>query len=137
LVNKNVLSARLERLREYLDILESVQQYDCRRFVEDPYIHSTAERNLHLAIECLLDVGNHIIADRGYAKPESYADVFHILYENGVIKSQLYKSLQGMAAFRNILVHDYMRLDRTRVHQMIKDKTRYLEDLGTVFANML
>jgi uncharacterized protein YutE (UPF0331/DUF86 family) len=137
LVNKNVLSARLERLREYLNILESVQQYDCKRFVEDPFIHGTAERNLHLAIECLLDIGNHIIADRGYAKPESYEDVFHILYQNEVINPELYKNLQGMAAFRNILVHDYMRLDKTRVHQMIKDKTCYLEELGAVFADML
>jgi uncharacterized protein YutE (UPF0331/DUF86 family) len=137
LVNKNVLSARLERLREYLDILASVQQYDCRRFMEDPFIHSTAERNLHLVIECLLDIGNHIIADRGYAKPENYEDIFHILCKNGVIKQQLYKNIQGMAAFRNILVHDYMRLDRAIVHQMITDKTRYLEELGAIFANML
>lgn len=137
MVNKNVLLARLERLREYLDILASVQQYDCRRFVEDPFIHGTAERNLHLAIECLLDIGNHIIADRGYAKPENYEDVFHILHENKVINLHLYKNIQGMAAFRNILVHDYMRLDRVKVHQMIADKTRHLEDLGTVFANML
>jgi uncharacterized protein YutE (UPF0331/DUF86 family) len=137
LVNKNVLSARLERLRECLDILASVQQYDCKRFIDDPFIHGTAERNLHLAIECLLDIGNHIVADRGYAKPESYEDVFHILCENQVIEPELYKNLLGMAAFRNILVHDYLRLDRSRVHQMIKDKTRYLEDLGSVFANML
>jgi uncharacterized protein YutE (UPF0331/DUF86 family) len=124
-------------LREYLNILKSIQQYDCRRFVEDPFIHSTAERNLHLAIECLLDIGNHIIADRGYAKPESYEDVFHILYQNEVINPELYKNLQGMAAFRNILVHDYMRLDKTRVHHMINDKTCYLEELGAVFADML
>lgn len=137
MVNKNILSARLERLREYLDILVSVQQYNCKRLVEDPFIHGAAERNLHLAIECLLDIGNHIIADRGYPRPENYADIFHILYEKEVIDPQLYKNLQGMAAFRNILVHDYMRLDRVRVYQMIQDKTRFLEELGSVFAAML
>ena len=137
MVNKNVLSARLERLREYLGILVSIQEYDCDRFIQDPFIHGTAERNLHLAIECLLDIGNHIIADLGYAKPESYADIFRILTENQVIPLQLYKNLEGMAAFRNVLVHDYLRLDRKRVHQVIKDKTQYLEELGSVFANML
>ena len=137
MVNKNVLSARLERLREYLGILVSIQEYDCDRFIQDPFIHGTAERNLHLAIECLLDTGNHIIADLGYAKPESYADIFRILTENQVIPLQLYKNLEGMAAFRNVLVHDYLRLDRERVHQVIKDKTQYLEELGSVFANML
>ena len=137
MVNKNVLSARLERLREYLGILVSIQEYDCDRFIQDPFIYGTAERNLHLSIECLLDIGNHIIADLGYAKPESYADIFRILTENQVIPLQLYKNLEGMAAFRNVLVHDYLRLDRKRVHQVIKDKTQYLEELGSVFANML
>ena len=137
MVNKNVLSARLERLREYLGILVTIQEYDCDRFIQDPFIHGTAERNLHLAIECLLDIGNHIIADLGYTKPESYADIFRILTENQVIPLQLYKNLEGMAAFRNVLVHDYLRLDRKRVHQVIKDKTQYLEELGSVFAKML
>jgi uncharacterized protein YutE (UPF0331/DUF86 family) len=137
LVNKNVLSARLERLRKYLSILASIQEFDCDRFIQDPFIHGTAERNLHLAIECLLDIGNHIIADLGYTKPESYADIFLILSQNKVIPPQLYKKLDGMAAFRNVLVHDYLRLDRKRVHQMIKDKTQYLEELGSVFADML
>jgi len=49
LVNKNILTARLERLRGYLEILETVQKYDCNRFVEDPFIHGTAERNLQKA----------------------------------------------------------------------------------------
>lgn len=136
MVNKNVLLVRLEKLREYLAILESVQKYDCKDFVADPFIHGTAERNMHLAIECLLDIGNHVIVDRGYQKPESYADVFRILHENEVITSKLYKNLEGMAAFRNVLVHDYLRLDRTKVHQIVTKKTRFLEELGSVFAEM-
>ena len=137
MVNKNVLIVRLEKLRSYLDILESVQQYDCNRFIEDPFIHGTAERNLHLAIECLLDIGNHIIADRGYPRPESYADIFRILHQKQVIPARLYKNLDGMAAFRNVLVHDYMQLDRARVYQTIKTKTQHLEELGAIFAKML
>lgn len=74
MVNRNVLTARLERPREYLDLLKAIRGYDEKRFVVDPFIHGTAERNLHLAIECLLDIGNHVISDRGYPKPESYAD---------------------------------------------------------------
>lgn len=137
MVNKNVLTIRLERLRGYLKILESIRQYDSALFVKDPFIHGTAERNLHLAIECLLDIGNHIIADRGFDRPENYADVFRILHQHKVIDDILYKNLEGMASFRNILVHDYINLDRSRVHQIIKDKTQYLEELGKIFGQML
>jgi uncharacterized protein YutE (UPF0331/DUF86 family) len=137
LVNKNVLVVRLERLRGYLDILESIQKIDSKRFLQDPFIHGTAERNLHLAIECLLDIGNHVIADKGYGRPESYADIFRILNQERVISDQLYKDLEGMAGFRNVLVHDYMHLDRTRVYQTIQTKTRHLEKLGDIFTKML
>lgn len=137
MVNKNILTARLERLRDYLDILESIQKVDCKSFLEDPFVYGTAERNLHLAIECLLDIGNHIIADRGYERPGSYADVFRILHQKRVIPGHLNEELEGMAGFRNVLVHDYMHLDRVRVYQTIQTKTRHLEELGEIFAKML
>jgi uncharacterized protein YutE (UPF0331/DUF86 family) len=137
LVNKAVLATRLERLREYLSILESVLQYDVHRFVRDPFIYGTAERNLHLAIECLLDIGNHVISDRGYPKPETYADIFRILGEREVISLSLLHELEGMAAFRNVLVHDYLRLDREKVYRIIQDKLGHMKKLGEIYAGLL
>ena len=137
MVNKNVLIYRLERLRDYLKILKTIQQYDISVFVKDPFVHGTAERNLHLAIECLLDIGNHVIADHEFERPENYADVFRILHQNKIIDDCLYSNLEGMASFRNVLVHDYINLDRSKVYQIIKDKTQYLEELGETFAQLL
>lgn len=137
MVNKAVLAARLERLRDYLAILESIQNYDVDRFVKDPFIHGTAERNLHLTIECLLDIGNHVISDRGYPKPESYADIFRILAEQDVIPNALFEELAGMAAFRNVLVHDYLRLDRKKVYQILREKLPLLKKMGQIFAELL
>ena len=137
MVNKAVLAARLERLREYLGILESIQQYDVDRFVQDPFIHGTAERNLHLTIECLLDIGNHVISDRGYRKPESYSDIFRILAEKEVIPDDLCEELVGMAAFRNVLVHDYLRLDRRKVYQILGEKLPILKRMGQICSELL
>ncbi len=48
------------------------------------------------------------------------------------------EKIEGMAAFRNILVHDYMRLDRKKVYEIITNKTCYpifslLPSLNPVF----
>lgn len=137
MVNRAVLGVRLERLREYLGVLEAVLQFDVARFTRDPFIHGTAERNLHLAIECLLDIGNHVISNRGYPKPESYADIFRILGEQGVIPPPLLRELEGMASFRNLLVHDYLRLDRERVYQIVRDKVKPMKALGEIFSALL
>jgi uncharacterized protein YutE (UPF0331/DUF86 family) len=137
LVNKAILAERLERLREYLGILETVQRYDRKRFVQDPFIHGAGERYLHLAIECLLDIGNHIISDRGYPKPESYADIFRILADKGVVPKDQLDELAGMAAFRNVLVHDYLRLDREKVYHILIEKVPLLQKMGQLFSGLL
>jgi len=42
-----------------------------------------------------------------------------------------------MAAFRNVLVHDYVNLDLDVVYQVIQGQLKYLEELGGVFAELL
>jgi uncharacterized protein YutE (UPF0331/DUF86 family) len=137
LVEKEVIAARLERLGEYLKILKAVQKYGLARFKNDPFIHGAAERYLHLSIECLLDIGNHIIADRGYRKPETYGEIFQILAEKKVISKKLMNELEGMAAFRNVLVHDYLKLDLKKVYLIMGDKLKHFERVAKVYAGLL
>ena len=137
LVKKAIVSSRLEKLREYLAVLKTIRRYDLTRFLEDPLAHGAAERYLQLAIECALDIGNHIIADRNLRKPGTYAEIFEILAENQIISRKLLKELEGMAAFRNILVHDYVRLDRGKVYQLIQTRLKYIEQLAKVYADLL
>ena len=137
MVKREVVAARLEKLREYFQTLRSVQKNDLHRFKKAPFIHGAAERYLHLSIECLLDIGNHIIADRGYRKPETYGEILQILAEEGVISEKLFHELEGMAAFRNVLVHDYLKLDLDKVYQVIKERLKYFEELAGVYAGLL
>lgn len=137
MVKKNVVAERLKRFQQYLQTLRAVQKFDIQQFKNDPFIHGTAERYLHLAIECLLDIGNHIIADRGYRKPETYAEIIEVLANEGVVSQELGQNMAGMAAFRNVLVHDYVNLDLEVVYQVIQGQLKYLEKLGGVYAELL
>lgn len=78
-----------------------------------------------------------MIADRGYRKPETYGEIFQILAEEGAIPEKLLVELEGMAAFRNVLVHDYLRLDLDRVYQVVTDKVKYFEALAKIYAGLL
>lgn len=136
MIERDVVAARLERFREYLKILKQVQRRGLDDFRKDPLVHGAAERYLQLAIECLLDIGNHIISDRGYAKPESYGQILKILSREGVVPDDLARDLDGMAAFRNILVHDYLRVDLDKVYDLMREKLPRMEALGKVFASI-
>ena len=131
------MASRLEKLREYLTTLKAIQKYDPKRFKSEIFVHAAAERYLQLAIECLLDIGNHIISDQGFRKPDTYAEVFEVLLQNRIIPAKLYKEIESMTAFRNVLVHDYLRLDLDRVYEVLQHKLQHIEKLGTIFGRLL
>lgn len=137
MVKKDVVASRLQRLQEYLGTLRAVQKIELEKFKKDPFVHGTAERYLHLSIECLLDIGNHVISDRGFRKPETYSEILEILAEEGVVSLELSRRMAGMAAFRNVLVHDYLRLDLDKVYKVINDHLKDFEELAGVFSELL
>ena len=94
MVREELITARLERLRDYLRTLKKIQEYDIERFKSDVFVRATAERYLHLSIECLLDIGNHIISGQGFRKPDTYAEIFEILVENKVISKKIFQELE-------------------------------------------
>lgn len=137
MVKKDLVDVRLEKLRLYLKTLKAIGKYDLKTFKNDVFIHATAERYLHLSIECLLDMGNHIISDRGYRKPETYTEIFRILKEEKVISAKLLEELDGMAAFRNILVHDYLKIDLDKIYLIIRERINSMEKMATVYAKLI
>ena len=65
MVRKDLVAVRLENLRNYLKTLKAIRKLDLENFKKDVFVHATAERYLHLSIECLLDIGSHIIVRPG------------------------------------------------------------------------
>lgn len=132
MVKREVVLSRINKLNEYIDILKSVLKYDKNEYINDPLIYGSSERFLHLSIECILDISNHVISDMRYRKPENNKDIFKVLYENKIIDEILKNNLCNMAGFRNILVHDYMKLDRALVYDIINNNLIDIENFVSV-----
>lgn len=68
-----------------------------------------------------MDIGSHVIAEQGFREPEDNKDIFVILNEEGLVPDNFLENLINMAKFRNILVHDYMRIDPEIVYTVLKN----------------
>jgi uncharacterized protein YutE (UPF0331/DUF86 family) len=106
MVNKEVIRKRLNKLDEYLGILRKQKRYSFEEFIRNPERYGSAERFLHLAIESVNDIGNHIIADDALGIVDSYSDIPTILSEKGIIEKDMREKWIRMIGFRNTLVHD-------------------------------
>ncbi len=63
MVDRFIVDARIAKIREYIDLLRKIyRQSDEKTFIKDPLVYGNAERYLHLAIQCVLDISNHIVA---------------------------------------------------------------------------
>jgi uncharacterized protein YutE (UPF0331/DUF86 family) len=82
-----------------------------------------------MMIETCADIANHIVSDGRMRTPTSYADTFQVLFENGVISTELFRVLEKMAKFRNVVVHQYESVDAEIVilvlHKHLVDFTKY------------
>lgn len=132
MVNRDLVLGRVSKLDEYLKFLNEIKRYSKDEYLKNQMIYGSTERFLHLAIECLVDIANHIIADMGYRKPESNRDIFIIIFENGIINNELKEKLCDMVGFRNILVHDYIRLDREVVYDIVNNNLNDIEDFRSI-----
>lgn len=121
------IGKRLRRLEHYLNALNLRKSVTWDRYRQDSDLQLIVERLLHLALECVLDIGSHLVSALGLEEPETYGDVMVILGRHGIIPEPLASRLAAAAGFRNVLVHEYIALDPKRVYQALTTGTDDLE----------
>jgi uncharacterized protein YutE (UPF0331/DUF86 family) len=136
-IKSEVIRKRLNKLDEYLQILYGLQKYTLEEFLSDPEHYASVERFLHMAIESTIDMGGHIVSGLGMGEVNWYSDIAAIMEEKGYISVDLREKWIRIVGFRNILVHQYIEVDRKIVYDVLQNKLGDLEELKKVFATFL
>ena len=129
---------RIENLRKYLVILEGLQNITLREVEDDPIRRGALERYLQLSIEACIDIGEMIISDQRLPTPQTSAEALEILGKEGILDKEFAGKFAKTAGFRNILIHDYLKLDYEVVlknlrnnlsdfHRFIKEVLEFLK----------
>lgn len=134
MVDKPKLDQMLSSLRGYVQILKDLGAAPRDEFLANPDKIGNAKYHLVIAIECCIDIANHIIASENYRFPRDNADSFSVLLEHGVLESADEGGLRQMARFRNRLVHLYWEVDDARVHQYLQESLGDLDRFARAVA---
>lgn len=111
MVDKELILRKLAEIEEYLEQIKEFKEISLEQYSNDWKVQRIVERTLQMLIESCTDIAAHIISDRGYRVPKTYVDTFRVLYENGILTNSLFKTMEKIVKFRNILVHHYDRID--------------------------
>lgn len=137
MVNAELVRKRLIRLEESISILSRISKYSFDEFVADPERYGSAERFLQVSIEAVNDLGNHVVSDLGLGEINWQSDIPRLLLTHGYITADLSQLWIKMIGFRNILVHEYMDVDRRLVYDVLQNNLVDLRKLMTVFTRWI
>lgn len=110
LINKKLIENKLKELNRNLKQLRKYQGTTEEKLKKNIDKLWTIERGLQLSIQIILDIGNHILSEKGITV-ENYSEIFQELINAEIITEAYGNKIKGMAGFRNILVHEYADVD--------------------------
>ena len=134
---KEKIARKIRSMKKYVDFLSSHKLITKERLEEDYELRSAIERNLHLAIESALDIGEVIISAEDFEKPEDYRSVILILGKNKVIPRDFAEKFAEAAKFRNILVHMYAEVDVEMVYEILQNNLGDFDEFAKYIARHL
>lgn len=137
MAESEVVSRRLTRLEEYLAVLETLRKCSLEEFLGDPLRYGSGERFLQLAIEAVNDVAAHIVVRERLGVVEEGRDLPRLFLENDHIGPDLAERWAKMIGFRNVLVHEYLEIDRSIVYSVLQGDLGDLKLLAAVLARFL
>lgn len=129
MVDRDLILRKLADLDLYLRQVAEYRGVSLEDYRGDWKIQRIVERTLQMGIELCVDVANHVIADRGLRVPVTYAEAFDVLAEAGLLPGSERAAMVRMVGFRNVIVHEYARVDAEIVvrilHQHLDDLARF------------
>jgi len=119
-VDRERVLSRIDELDGYLRELDTVMPTD---FSEYEVIEKkrSCERLLQIAIEALIDVCALMVTGLRLGMPSEEDDIFDKLEQSKIITPVMKETLKRMKGFRNILVHEYGRIDDNLVYDILKN----------------
>ncbi|MFW6160750.1 MAG: type VII toxin-antitoxin system HepT family RNase toxin [Acidobacteriota bacterium] len=113
------LLAKIDELDGYL---KEIQEISPENFEEYKKIEKrrACERLLQVSIESMIDICAIIVSGLRLGLPAEEDDLFDKLEQAGIISPLMLAKLKKMRGFRNILVHEYGRINDELVYNMLK-----------------
>lgn len=131
------ISRKLRFMKRYVDFLKSHRAISAEELEENYELRSAIERNLELALESMLDIGEIIISEKGFEKPEDYKSVMLILGREGVLPKVFAEKLVPAVGVRNILVHMYTEVDVKKICEFLRGNLGDFDEFAKHVANYL
>lgn len=116
------IRTRIEEVNKRIRILKKrFKPLSEKELTTNEDLNAAAEHHLQVAIQACIDIAGHIVSTFGLERPSSEtADLFKSLEKEGILAESFTKKMIKITGYRNVVVHDYLKVDRHITYQNIQ-----------------
>ena len=134
MIDKNLIMAKAGKVDAHLRRIEVKRSVKLEEFLGDLDIQESILFNLQMAVQNCIDIAAHVISDEELGVAGSTNEMFYILQENGYLSPALTEKMVGALGFRNLVIHEYGKIDLKKVYQIAHEDVDDLEEyLSAIF----
>ena len=120
------LKDKINEIQNYLEEFESIIPRDYEEYKNSFLLKAACERYFEKIVETLVDLACLLIKTERFSLPEEDIRAFDILADKEIISKELGEKLKDAKGMRNILAHEYGKVDDELVYESIT--TEILKD---------
>jgi uncharacterized protein YutE (UPF0331/DUF86 family) len=121
MVDRDLVLAKVEILERCLARIESARNRSAAG-LDALDVQDITVVNLQRAIQAMIDLAAHVVAREGLGVPDSLAASFQLLEQASILDADLSLRMRRMTGFRNIVVHEYRRLDPAILEAIVRER---------------
>ncbi len=128
MVDIDLILAKAGLAEKYIKRVLQKSKIDMSAFIDDIDIQDIVIFNLQKAIQGCIDIAAHIISDENLGVPGSTNEMLYMLEENGYLDSSLTEKMVKAVGFRNLIAHEYDKLEMEQVYRVAREDVRDLHE---------
>jgi len=118
----NRITDKIKEIEQYLSELKDIVPQTLEEYSSDNLSKAACERYFEKVIEAATDLAFLVIAKNKFRLPDDDIDAFKILSEKKIISEELCKKLKDAKGMRNILAHQYGRVEDNQVFEAVTEQ---------------
>lgn len=128
MTNFSIIENKITAVEKYLKTVEGYKKYSQEEIEKSPDLKGAVERYLYLVVQACIDLSEAVVSFKNFRKPTTYRESFEILGEEGILTPDLVNEMTKMTGFRNIIAHDYEKVDYSKVQDILQNRLPDVEE---------
>lgn len=126
----------LERLKLLEDNVRELAEFRKKFSIEDLSSDKSREWALRYGfletIQIVIDISCHVVSKYNLGNPMKYSECIDLLKDYKYIDEGLAVKLNGMVGLRNILVHEYIDIEKEKLYGLLDSAGDFKEFAGRI-----